>query len=186
MPKNTFPTTIEIVRDLFSHMDTKNQLSEIPSKKPEMNSKYLDASANDLFTSHYDVDLFLNQLCPKEFSERTDLQFTTLLKSNVLDRYNSMLLHARLTAIMDVDAIRRAVWSNYLVPALCELIQFCISQMGFIQHWKGKNFIQESLAYLKDTDQSFAEYLKSDYLTLEDKNYISKFGRKDALPTPST
>ena len=186
MPKNTFPTTIEIVRDLFSHMDTKNQLSEIPSKKPEMNSKYLDASANDLFTSHYDVDLFLNQLCPKEFSERTDLQFTTLLKRNVLDRYNSMLLHARLTAIMDVDAIRKAVWSNYLVPALCELIQFCISQMGFIQHWKGKNFIQESLAYLKDTDQSFAEYLKSDYLTLEDKNYISKFGRKDALPTPST
>ena len=83
MPKNTFPTTIEIVRDLFSHMDTKNQLSEIPSKKPEMNSKYLDASANDLFTSHYDVDLFLNQLCPKEFSERTDLQFTTLLKRKI-------------------------------------------------------------------------------------------------------
>lgn len=105
MPKNTFPTTIEIVRDLLSHMDTKNQLSEIPSKKPEMNSKHLDASANDLFTSHYDVDLFLNQLCPKEFSDRTDLQFITLLKRNVLDRYNAMLLHARLTALMNIDSI---------------------------------------------------------------------------------
>lgn len=153
MPKNTFPTTIEIVRDLFSHMDTKSQLSET-------DYKHLDGSSNKLLTSHYDVDLFLNQLCPKEFSDRTDLQFTTLLKRNVLDRYNAMLLQARLTAIMDVDSIRKAVWSNYLVPALYELTQFCISQMGFIQHWKGENFIQESLAYLKDTDQSFAEYLK--------------------------
>ncbi|RZG93028.1 ankyrin repeat domain-containing protein [Acinetobacter pittii] len=186
MPKNTFPTTIEIVRDLFSHMDTKNQLSEIPSKKPEMNSKHLDASANDLFTSHYDVDLFLNQLCPKEFSERTDLQFVTLLKRNVLDRYNAMLLHARLTAIMDVNAIRKSVWSNYLVPALHKLIQFCISQMGFVQHWTGNNFIKESLAYLKDTDQNFANFLESDVLSPDDKNYISKFGRPDALPTPST
>lgn len=186
MPKNTFPTTIEIVRDIFSHMDTKNQLSEIPSKKPEMNSKHLDASANDLFTSHYDVDLFLNQLCPKEFSERTDLQFVTLLKRNVLDRYNAMLLHARLTAIMDVNAIRKSVWSNYLVPALHKLIQFCISQMGFVQHWTGNNFIKESLAYLKDTDQNFANFLESDVLSPDDKNYISKFGRPDALPTPST
>ncbi|WP_250540344.1 ankyrin repeat domain-containing protein [Acinetobacter pittii] len=167
-------------------MDTKNQLSEIPSKKPEMNSKHLDASANDLFTSHYDVDLFLNQLCPKEFSERTDLQFVTLLKRNVLDRYNAMLLHARLTAIMDVNAIRKSVWSNYLVPALHKLIQFCISQMGFVQHWTGNNFIKESLAYLKDTDQNFANFLESDVLSPDDKNYISKFGRPDALPTPST
>lgn len=179
MPKNTFPTTIEIVRDLFSHMDTKSQLSET-------DSKHLDGSSNKLFTSHYDVDLFLDQLCPKEFSDRTDLQFSTLLKRNVLDRYNAMLIHARLTAIMDVNAIRKSVWSNYLVPALHKLIQFCISQMGFSQHWTGNNFIKESLAYLKDTDQNFANFLESDVLSPDDKNYISKFGRQDALPTPST
>lgn len=120
MPKNTFPTSIEIIRNLFSHMDTKSQLSET-------DSKHLDGSSNKLFTSHYDIDLFLDQLCPKEFSDRTDLQFVTLLKRNVLDRYNAMLLHARLTAIMDVNAIRKSVWSNYLVPALHKLIQFCIS-----------------------------------------------------------
>jgi hypothetical protein len=123
-------------------MDTKNQLSDT-------DSKHLDGSSNKLFPSHYDVDLFLDQLCPKEFSDRTDLQFVTLLKHNVLDRYNAMLLHARLTAIMDVNSIRKAVWSNYLVPALYKLIEFCISQMDFIQHWKGDNFIQESLAILK-------------------------------------
>ena len=179
MPKNTFPTTIEIVRDLFSHMDTKSQLSET-------DSKHLDGSSNKLLTSHYDVDLFLDQLCPKEFSNRTDLQFTTLLKRNVLDRYNAMLLHARLTSLMDVESIRTSLWSNYLVPSLHQLITFCVTQMGITKHWKGNNFIEESLAYLKDTNQSFAEYLKSDSLSLEDKNYISKFGRKDALPTPST
>ncbi len=179
MPKNTFPTTIEIVRDLFSHMDTKSQLSET-------DSKHLDGSSNKLFTSHYDVDLFLDQLCPKEFSDRTNLQFTTLLKRNVLDRYNAMLLHARLTAIMDVDSIRKAVWSNYLVPALYKLIEFCISQMDFIPHWKGNNFIQESLSYLKNTDQNFTQFLKSDVLSTDEKNYISKFGRPDAFPTPST
>ena len=105
MPKNTFPTTIEIIRDLFSHMDTKSQLSET-------DSKHLDGSSNKLLTSHYDVDLFLDQLCPKEFSNRTDLQFTTLLKRNVLDRYNAMLLHARLTSLMDVESIRTSLWSN--------------------------------------------------------------------------
>ena len=186
MPKNTFPTTIEIVRDLLSHMDTKNQLSEIPSKKPEMNSKHLDASANDLFTSHYDVDLFLNQLCPKEFSDRTDLQFITLLKRNVLDRYNAMLLHARLTALMNIDSIRTSLWSNYLVPSLHQLITFCITQMGIAKHWKGENFIQESLSYLKNNDENFAHFWKSDDLGPDEKNYISKFGRPDALPTPST
>ena len=41
MPKNTFPTTIEIVRDLFSHMDTKSQLSDT-------DSKHLDGSSNKL------------------------------------------------------------------------------------------------------------------------------------------
>ncbi len=179
MPKNTFPTTIEIVRDLFSHMDTKSQLSVT-------DSKHLDGSSNKLCASHYDIDLFLDQLCPKEFSDRTALQFVTLLKRNVLDRYNAMLLHARLTAIMDVNAIRKSVWSNYLVPALHKLIQFCISQMGFVQHWTGNNFIKESLAYLKDTDQNFANFLESDVLSPDDKNYISKFGRPDALPTPST
>ncbi|WP_336948569.1 ankyrin repeat domain-containing protein [Acinetobacter junii] len=179
MPKNTFPTTIEIVRDLFSHMDTKSQLSET-------DSKHLDGSSNKLCASHYDVDLFLDHLCPKEFSDRTDLQFVTLLKRNVLDRYNAMLLHARLTAIMDVDSIRKAVWSNYLVLALYKLIEFCISQMDFIPHWKGNNFIQESLSYLKNTDQNFAQFLKSEVLSTDEKNYISKFGRPDALPTPST
>lgn len=179
MPKNTFPTTIEIVRDLFSHLDTKSQLSET-------DSKHLDGSSNKLFTSHYDIDLFLDQLCPKDFSDRTSLQFTTLLKRNVLERYHAMLLHARLTVIMDVDSIRKAVWSNYLVPALYKLIEFCISQMGFVQHWTGNNFIQESLSYLKNNDENFAHFWKSDVLSPDDKNYISKFGRLDALPTPST
>jgi ankyrin repeat protein len=179
MPKDTFPTTIEIVRDLFSHMDTKSQLSET-------DSKHLDGSSNKLFTSHYDVDLFLNQLCPKEFSDRTNLQFITLLKRTVLDNYNAMLLHARLTAIMDIDAIRKAVWSNYLIPSLHQLITFCVTQMGIAKHWKGENFIQESLSYLKNNDQNFAHFLKSDVLSPDDKNYISKFGRPDALPTPST
>lgn len=179
MPKNTFPTTIEIVRDLFSHMDTKSQLSET-------DSKHLDGSSNKLFTSHYDVDLFLEQLCPKEFSDRTNLQFITLLKRNVLERYNAMLLHARLTALMNVDSIRNSLWSNYLVPSLHQLISFCITQMGITKHWKGENFIKESLAYLKDTDQNFANFLESDVLSPDDKNYISKFGRLDALPTPST
>lgn len=179
MPKNTFPTTIEIVRDLFSHMDTKSQLSET-------DSKHLDGSSNKLFTSHYDVDLFLDQLCPKAFSDRTDLQFITLLKRNVLDRYNAMLLHARLTSLMNVESIRISLWSNYLVPALHHLITFCITQMGIAKHWKGQNFIQESLDYLKNTDQNFAHFLESDVLSPDDKNYISKFGRPDALPTPST
>ena len=147
MPKNTFPTTIEIVRDLFSHMDTKSQLSET-------DSKHLDGSSNKLFTSHYDVDLFLDHLCPKEFSDRTDLQFVTLLKRNVLDRYNAMLLHARLTALMNVDSIRNSLWSNYLVPSLHQLISFCITQMGITKHWKGENFIQESLSYLKNNDEN--------------------------------
>lgn len=186
MPKNTFPTTIEIVRDLFSQMDTKNQLSEIPSKKPETNTKYLDASANDLLTSHYDVELFLDQLCPKDFSDRTNIQFITLLKRNVLDRYNAMLLNARLTALMNVDSIRTSLWSNYLVPELHQLITLCITQIGIAEHWKGENFIQESLSYLKNNDQNFAHFWKSDALSAEDKNYISKFGRPDALPTPST
>ncbi len=127
MPKNTFPTTIEIVRDLFSHMDTKSQLSET-------DSKHLDGSSNKLLTSHYDIDLFLGQLCPKEFSDRTDLQFITLLKRNVLHRYNAMLLHARLTALMNVDSIRTSLWSNYLVPELHQLITFCITQMGIAEH----------------------------------------------------
>lgn len=179
MPKNTFPTTIEIVRDIFSHMDTKSQLSET-------DSKHLDGSSNKLFTSHYDVDLFLDQLCPKDFSDPTNLQFTTLLKRNVLDRYNAMLLHARLTALMNVDSIRTYLWSNYLVPFLHQLITFCITQMGFVQHWTGNNFIKESLVYLKDTNQNFADFLESDVLSPDDKNYISKFGRPDALPTPST
>ncbi|RZG87990.1 ankyrin repeat domain-containing protein [Acinetobacter sp. WCHAc060033] len=179
MPKNTFPTTIEIIRDLFSHMDTKSQLSET-------NSKHLDGSSNKLFTSHYDVDLFLDQLCPKEFSDRTDLQFITLLKRNVLDRYNAMLIHARLTALMNVDSIRTSLWSNYLVPSLHQLITFCITQMGITKHWKGENFIQESLSYLKNNDENFAHFWKSDVLSPDDKNYISKFGRPDALPTPST
>jgi len=179
MPKNTFPTTIEIVRDLFSHMDTKSQLSET-------DSKHLDAAAKDLFTSHYDVELFLDQLCPKEFSDRTNLQFTTLLKRNVLDRYNAMLLHARLTALMNVDSIRTSLWSNYLVPSLHQLITFCVTQMGIAKHWKGENFIKESLSYLKNNDENFAHFLKSDVLSPDDKNYISKFGRPDALPTPST
>ena len=179
MPKNTFPTTIEIVRDLFSHMDTKSQLSET-------DSKHLDGSSNKLFTSHYDVDLFLEQLCPKEFSDRTNLQFITLLKRNVLERYNTMLLHARLTALMNVDSIRNSLWSNYLVPSLHQLISFCITQMGITKHWKGENFIQESLSYLKNNDQNFAHFWKSDDLNPDEKNYISKFGRPDALPTPST
>ncbi|MDM1304229.1 ankyrin repeat domain-containing protein [Acinetobacter indicus] len=179
MPKNTFPTTIEIVRDLFSHMDTKIQLSET-------DSKHLDGSSNKLLTSHYDVDLFLDQLCPKEFSNRTDLQFTTLLKRNVLDRYNAMLLHARLTSLMDVESIRTSLWSNYLVPSLHQLITFCVTQMGIAKHWKGDNFIRESLCYLKNNDENFAHFWKSDVLSPDDKNYISKFGRPDALPTPST
>ena len=179
MPKNTFPTTIEIVRDLFSHMDTKSQLSET-------DSKHLDGSSNKLFSSHYDTDLFLDQLCPKEFSDRTDLQFITLLKRNVLDRYNAMLLHARLTSLMNVESIRNSLWSNYLVPSIHQLITFCIIQMGIAKHWKGDNFIRESLDYLKNTDQNFAHLLKSDVLSSDDKNYISKFGRPDALPTPST
>ncbi|WP_173912907.1 ankyrin repeat domain-containing protein [Acinetobacter sp. Marseille-Q1618] len=179
MPKNTFPTTIEIVRDLFSHMDTKSQLSET-------DSKHLDGSSNKLFTSHYDIDLFLNQLCPKEFSERTNLQFITLLKRNVLERYNTMLLHARLTALMNVDSIRTSLWSNYLVPSLHQLITFRVTQMGISKHWKGENFIQESLSYLKNNDENFAHFWKSDDLSPDDKNYISKFGRRDALPTPST
>lgn len=179
MPKNTFPTTIEIVRDLFSHMDTKSQLSET-------DSKHLDGSSNKLFTSHYDADLFLDQLCPKEFSERTNLQFITLLKRNVLERYNAMLLHARLTALMNVDSIRNSLWSNYLVPSLHQLISFCITQMGITKHWKGENFIQESLSYLKNNDENFANFWKSDDLNPDEKNYISKFGRPDALPTPST
>nr|WP_257619798.1 hypothetical protein [Moraxella osloensis] len=148
MPKNTFPTTIEIVRDLFSHMGTKSQLSET-------DYKHLDGSSNKLFTSHYDIDLFLDQLCPKKFSDRTNLQFVTLLKRNVLDQYNAMLLHARLTTIMDIDSIRKAVWSNYLVPALYKLIELCISQMDFIPHWKGDNFIQESLSYLEPVHNLF-------------------------------
>lgn len=179
MPKNTFSTTIEIVRDLFSHMDTKSQLSET-------DSKHLDGSSNKLFTSHYDVDLFLEQLCPKEFSDRTNLQFITLLKRNVLGRYNAMLLHARLTALMNVDSIRNSLWSNYLVPSLHQLISFCITQMGITKHWKGENFIQESLSYLKNNDENFANFWKSDDLNPDEKNYISKFGRPDALPTPST
>ena len=179
MPKNTFPTTIEIVRDLFSHMDTKSQLSE-------NDSKHLDGSSKKLFTAHYDVDLFLDQLCPKEFSDRTDLQFTTLLKRNVLDRYSAMLLHARLTSLMNVESIRTSLWSNYLVPSLHQLITFCVTQMGIAKHWKGDNFIQESLSYLKNNDHNFAQFLKSEILIPDDKNYISKFGRPDALPTPST
>lgn len=179
MPKNTFPTTIEIVRDLFSHMDTKSQLSET-------DSKHLDGSSNKLFTSHYDVDLFLDQLCPKEFSDRTDLQFSTLLKRNVLDRYNAMLLHARLTSLMNAESIRTSLWSNYLVPSLHQLITFFVTQMGIAKHWKGDNFIQESLSYLKNNDQNFAHFWKSDVLSPDDRNYISKFGRPDALPTPST
>jgi ankyrin repeat protein len=179
MPKNTFPATIEIIRDLFSHMDTKSQLSET-------DSKHLDGSSNKLFTSYYDIDLFLDQLCPKEFSDRTDLQFSTLLKRNVLDRYNAMLLHARLTSFMNVESIRTSLWSNYLVPSLHQLITFCVTQMGIAKHWKGDNFIQESLNYLKNNDHNFAHFLNSDVLSPDDKNYISKFGRPDALPTPST
>lgn len=179
MPKNTFPTTIEIVRDLFSHMDTKSQLTET-------DSKHLDGSSNKLFTAHYDVDLFLEQLCPKEFSDRTGLQFTTLLKRNVLDRYSAMLLHARLTSLMNVESIRTSLWSNYLIPSLHQLITFCITQMGITKHWKGEDFIKESLSYLKNNDQNFANFWKSEALSPDDKNYISKFGRADALPTPST
>lgn len=179
MPKNTFPTTIEIVRDLFSHMDTKSQLTET-------DSKHLDGSSNKLFTAHYDVDLFLEQLCPKEFSDRTGLQFTTLLKRNVLDRYSAMLLHARLTSLMNVESIRTSLWSNYLIPSLHQLITFCITQMGITKHWKGEDFIKESLSYLKNNDQNFANFWKSEALSPDDKNYISKFGRTDALPTPST
>lgn len=179
MPKNTFPTTIEIVRDLFSHMDTKSQLTDT-------DSNHLDGSSNKLFTAHYDVDLFLDQLCPKEFSDRTGLQFTTLLKRNVLDRYSAMLLHARLTSLMNVETIRISLWSNYLIPSLHQLITFCITQMGITKHWKGDDFIKESLSYLKNNDQNFANFWKSEALSPDDKNYISKFGRRDALPTPST
>lgn len=179
MPNNTFPTSLEIVRDLFSHMETRFKLSET-------DSKHLDGSSKKLFSAHYDVELFLNQLCPKEFSDRTELQFITLLKRNVLDRYNAMLLHARLTSLMDIEVIRNALWSNYLVPALYQLVEFCVTQMGVTKHWRGENFIQESLKHLKNHDQKFAEHLKSEFLSPDDKNYISKFGRKDALPTPST
>ena len=161
-------------------------LFKTPPQLSETDSKHLDGSSNKLFTSHYDVDLFLEQLCPKEFSDRTNLQFITLLKRNVLERYNAMLLHARLTALMNVDSIRNSLWSNYLVPSLHQFISFCITQMGITKHWKGENFIKESLAYLKDTDQNFANFLESDVLSPDDKNYISKFGRLDALPTPST
>lgn len=97
-----------------------------------------------------------------------------------------MLLHARLTALMNVDSIRTSLWSNYLVPSLHQLITFCVTQMGITNHWKGENFIQESLSYLKNNDQNFAHFWKSDVLSPDDKNYISKFGRLDALPTPST
>jgi hypothetical protein len=71
-----------------------------------------------------------------------------------------MLLHARLTAIMDVNSIRKSVWSNYLVPALHKLIEFCISQMGFVQHWTGNNFIQESLAILKILTKTLLTFWK--------------------------
>lgn len=179
MPKNTFPTTIEIVRDLFNHMNTKSQLSET-------DSKHLDGISNKIFSAHYDLELYLNQLCPKGFSDRTKLQFITLLKSNVLDRYNTMLLNARLTSLMDVESIRTSLWSNYLVPLLHQLITFCVAQIGVAKHWKGDNFIRESLDYLKNNDKNFANFLKSDVLSNDDKNHISKFGRPDALPTPST
>ncbi|WP_228256778.1 ankyrin repeat domain-containing protein [Acinetobacter sp. WCHAc060033] len=87
---------------------------------------------------------------------------------------------------MNVDSIRTSLWSNYLVPSLHQLITFCITQMGITKHWKGENFIQESLSYLKNNDENFAHFWKSDVLSPDDKNYISKFGRPDALPTPST
>jgi len=179
MPKNTFPTTIEIVRDLFNHMNTKSQLSET-------DSKHLDGISNKIFSAHYDLELYLNQLCPKGFSDRTKLQFITLLKRNVLDRYNTMLLNARLTSLMDVESIRTSLWSNYLVPLLHQLVTFCVTQIGVAKHWKGDNFIRESLDYLKNNDKNFANFLKSEVLSNDDKNHISKFGRPDALPTPST
>ncbi|PWB16994.1 ankyrin repeat domain-containing protein [Acinetobacter sp. AM] len=179
MPKNTFPTTIEIVRDLFNHMNTKSQLSET-------DSKHLDGISNKIFSAHYDLELYLNQLCPKGFSDRTKLQFITLLKRNVLDRYNTMLLNARLTSLMDVESIRTSLWSNYLVPLLHQLITFCVTQIGVAKHWKGDNFIRESLDYLKNNDKNFANFLKSEVLSNDDKNHISKFGRPDALPTLST
>lgn len=177
MPKNTFPTSIEVVRDLFTYMDTKSQLIIT-------DSKYLDSAANKIFSSYYDTDLFLDQLCPKSFSDRTNLKFITLLKFNVLARYNMMLLHVRLTPLMNINDVRLAVWSNYLIPAIYKLVQHCISEMGFDNHWKGDNYIQESLTYLKNSDQKFKSFCSGEELSPDDKNYISKFGRKDAIPTP--
>jgi hypothetical protein len=70
-----------------------------------------------------------------------------------------MLLHARLTALMNVDSIRKSLWSNYLVPSLHQFIQFCITQMG-IKHWKGKTLLKQLI--LKILTKTYANFLESD------------------------
>lgn len=177
MQSMKFPTSLEIIRDLYTFMGIKIE-------HQEGLAKILDDKAFNLDAPHYDEDYAIDHLVPKGFSERTKNQFVTLLKNKFFKDYTQLLQHIRFTSVLDHAEVKTLLWQNYLIPRLNQLITFCIAELGIQPHWQGENFLQESIQYLKENSVEFKS--KFDNLTPDDKNYIRRFGDRDALPTAPT
>lgn len=173
MQSMKFPTSLEIIRDLYTFMGIKIEHQEGLAKT-------LDDKVFNLDAPHYDEDYAIDHLAPKGFSERTKNQFITLLNNKFFNNYNNLLQHIRFTSVLDQAEVKTLLWQNYLIPRLNQLITFCIAELGVQPHWQGENFLQESIQYLKENSVEF----KSNFelLTLDEKNYIRRFGDSDALP----
>ncbi len=191
MQSMKFPTSLEIIRDLYTFMGIKIEHQEGLAKtlqdralKQGSLAKILDDKAFNLDAPHYDEDYAIDHLVPKIFSERTKNQFVTLLKIKFFKDYKQLLQHIRFTSVLDQAEVKKLLWQNYLIPRLNQLITFCIAELGIQPHWQGENFLQESIQYLKENSVEFKSNF--DILTPDDKNYIRRFGDRDALPTAPT
>lgn len=179
-----FPTSLEIIRDLYRVMGIKIEHQKGIADQKVGLAKILDDKAFNLDAPHYDEDYAIDHLVPKGFSERTRNQFVTLLKNRFFKDYKQLLRSLRFTPVLNQDEVKTLLWQNYLIPRLNQLITFCIAELGIQTNWQGENFLQDSIQYLKENSVEFKSKFAN--LTLEDKNYIRRFGDRDALPTAPT
>lgn len=173
------PTLVETMRDLYGFMGIKIE------HQTDGLAKKLDDYAFEKHVPHYFEEEIIEHFVPQGFSTKTKQQWVVLIKRFIVEPYCEGVRNTRLFSLMDEGFVRDAYWKNFIVmhvtAAINQLLE--VNHIEFFGDTNNGNCLQSTIQNLRTRSEDFQ--LRWNLLDEMDKNYVHRWGDRDALPEPN-
>ena len=173
------PTLVETMRDLYGFMGIKIE------HQTDGLAKKLDDYAFEMHVPHYFEEEIIEHFVPQGFSTKTKQQWVVLIKRFIVEPYCEGIRNTRLFSLMDEGFVRDAYWKNFIVmhvtAAINQLLE--VNHIEFFGDTNNGNCLQSTIQNLRTRSEDFQ--LRWNLLDEMDKNYVHRWGDRDALPEPN-